>query len=130
MIKMKKMSKILVGLVLMLTVYTVEAQTVEGNFFVGKWNVLVEGTPQGDSNMELRVEKKDGKIVCLMQQEAGGEFKPVERLEVSDTEITVYWTAGGYNVYLYLEKVEENKVEGALMDMFDAFGERVVETQE
>ncbi|MCW3807050.1 hypothetical protein [Plebeiibacterium marinum] len=124
---MKKVSKVLLGLVLMLVAISVNAQAAEGEFFVGKWNVIVEGTPQGDSNMEVRVEKQDGKIVCLMQSDAGGEFKPVERLEITDTELTAYWTAGGYNVYLFLEKVEDNKVEGSLMDMFDATGERVVE---
>ena len=82
------------------------------------------GTPNGDSPMKAEVVQKDGKIVVLMQSEEGGELKPVDRFEISDTELTAYWVAGGYNVYLFLEKVDDDNVEGSLMDMFDATGVR------
>lgn len=124
---MKKLVVLFIGVLSLFVTSNVIAAQVEGEFFVGKWSVLVEGTPNGDSKMEARLEKQDGKIVCLMQKEAGGEFKPVDRLEISDTEMTAYWSAGGYNVYLYLEKVDEDKVEGSLMDMFEATGERIKE---
>lgn len=125
---MKKMSKILLGMVLILTVYSVKAQVTEGDFFIGKWNVIVEGTPSGDSKMEVLVEEKDGEIVCFMKNETG-EFSQVDRLEITNEEFTAYWNTGGYNVYLFMEKTDDNEIEGTLMDMFDATGERVVEKE-
>ncbi|RKD90866.1 hypothetical protein [Mangrovibacterium diazotrophicum] len=123
---MNKVFSILMGMFLMLTVFANNVQA-EGEYFLGKWNIMVMGTPNGDSPMKAEVVKKDGKIVVLMQSEEGGELKPVDRFEISDTELTAYWVAGGYNVYLFLEKVDEDNVEGSLMDMFDATGERAKE---
>lgn len=120
------MSKILIVLVVVLSVFKVNAQAKEGEAFLGKWDILVEGTPEGDSHMKMNVEEIDGKIVCLIADKEG-KFSPVERFEVEGTEMTAYWNAAGYNVYLFLEVVEEGKLEGSLMDMFDAFGTKLEE---
>ncbi len=123
---MKKMDKIFLGLFFVLFVFTVNAQAKDGDAFIGKWDVLVEGTPEGDSHMKMIIEEKDDKIVCLIADKEG-KFAPVDRLEIDGSEMTAYWNAAGYNVYLFLESVEDGKLEGSMMDMFDATATKIVD---
>ncbi len=96
-----------------------------GSFFVGTWNITVKGTPNGDSNMKVVFKRNtEGKITGATCDDQGKET-PFTRLEVKNDKITAYWVAQGYDVYLYLEKVADNKVEGSMMDMFDAVGTKV-----
>lgn len=97
------------------------------DYFVGKWNVVATGLPNGDSKMLVNLERVDGKLKGGMLDPATG--KPTlaySKVEETEKSVTVYFTAGGYNVYLYLEKKDDNHVTGNMMDMFDATGERVV----
>ncbi|MCR8667869.1 hypothetical protein NO995_09265 [Aestuariibaculum sp. M13] len=98
------------------------------DYFIGKWKVQVDGTPNGDVIMNLEIKKIDDKYVGSVQTDGSGP-NPVkaDKIEIKDNELKVYWLAGGYNVYLQLEKVKDNVITGSLMDMFDAKGERVVE---
>lgn len=121
---MKSLVKVFVAVCFIFSAFA--ASAADGDFFLGKWKVMLYGTPNGDAPMEVHFEMKDGKIACLMPNEKG-EFKPVDRMEISDSEVTVYWVAAGYNVYLFLEKTGDDKVEGSMMDMFDAKGERIKE---
>lgn len=100
-----------------------------GSFFVGTWNITVKGTPNGDSNMKVVFKRNaEGKITGATCDDQGKET-PFTRLEVKNDKITAYWVAQGYDVYLYLEKVADNKVEGSMMDMFDAVGTKVKENK-
>jgi len=123
---MKKMRKIFLGLVVMLSVFSINALAKDGEGFIGKWDVLVEGTPEGDSHMKMNIEEVDGKIVCMIA-DIEGKFNPVERFELEGSEMTAYWNAAGYNVYLFLELSDDGKLTGSLMDMFDATGTRIKE---
>lgn len=121
---MKKTMMIFAGIFFILATLTLNAQKPAADYFIGKWNILVEGTPSGDANMILSLEKKDGKVVGILKQE-GESGTPIDRVEIKENEMTVYWVASGYDVYLYVEKIDDNKLEGTLMDMFDASAERI-----
>lgn len=126
---MKKSIFILVGvIVLLLSAGQVQAQE-KADYFVGTWKILVEGTPNGDATSIIVFERKDGKLAGEVR--TGQTSVKISRVEEKSNEVTAYFTsASGYEVYIYLEKVDENKVEGSMMDMFDAKGERVVEKKE
>ncbi len=121
---MKNMYKIFLGLVLAISLFSFKAQAKDGDAFIGKWDVLVEGTPEGDSHMKMVIEEKDNKLVCLIADKQG-KLAPVDRLEIDGSEMTAYWNAAGYNVYLYLEVGDGGKLEGSMMDMFDATATKI-----
>ena len=50
------------------------------------------------------------------------------RVDEKEKSVTVYFKARGYDVYIYLEKTDENHLTGSTMDMFDTNATRVVET--
>jgi len=101
------------------------AQSKAGaEYFAGKWNVLVKGTPGGDAKMVFVLEKNIDSIAGVVQDTAGAEISKLSNIELKDNEITVYFTAQGYNVNLLLTKKDDDHVTGRLMSMFDAEGER------
>lgn len=125
---MKKAILVFAGIFFLLLSIGANAQAKTGaDYFVGKWNVLVVGTPNGDAKMLVTLEQKDGKLTGTLSNPGQGEPVVFSNIEVKETSVTVYFTSGGYDVYLTLEKKDDNKVEGTMMDMFDATGDRVIE---
>ncbi len=122
---MKKARLILFGMLFGLIAISANAQA--SDFFVGKWAILVKGTPNGDATSTFVFERVEGKLTGYTQSEGQ---TPIEfsRVEEDGEEVTAYFTsASGYEVYLYIEKIDEDHVEGSMMDMFDCTGERVKE---
>lgn len=123
---MKKLVLLVVGVVAF-CLSTQKAQAQDKDFFVGKWNILVTGTPKGDATSVFTFEKVDGKLTGTMVASGKPAIK-MSRIEVTAKDITAYFTSdSGYEVYMFLEKKDDNHVEGSMMDMFECTGERVVE---
>lgn len=106
--------------------FSLSATAQEKSFFNGKWNVLVVGTPGGDSKMILNIVDSEGKLSgTLIDPTTNKDLFPLTKVEQEQGKITVYFTSQGYDVYLYLEKKDQDNVEGSMMDMFDATGVRI-----
>jgi len=119
------------GLILLLfTVFQAGAQTAPTtDYFVGKWSVIAAGTPNGDAKLVINLERKDGKLGGTIEaSEPGKPPTKIDKVEEKDNAITIYFVGGGYDVYLNLEKKDDDHVAGSLMDMFDAKGERLKDT--
>ena len=101
------------------------AQTSSGtDYFAGKWNMLVKGLPNGDTKMFVVLDKKDTALAGAIQDSAGTEISKFSKVELKGDGITVYFTAQGYDVYMTMNKKDEDHVTGSMMDMFDAEGLR------
>jgi len=124
---MKKTILFFAGMFFILLSIGTKAQTPSTDFFVGKWNVLVVGTPNGDAKMPVTLERVDGKLTGSLGNSDQPESVKFTNVEEKGNSVTLYFTSGGYDVYLFLEKKDENKVVGSMMDMFDATGERIIE---
>lgn len=125
---MKKLSLLFAGTLFMFLSLNVQAQT-PADYFVGKWNVVVKGTPDKDSNMVLVLERNADTLSGVVQDTDGNEISKIDSTELSDDSATFYFNAGGYDVTLELSKADEDHVTGNLMGMFEAEGERVTETK-
>ncbi len=123
---MKKGYLILAGLFLLLLSLNVNAQTKTGiDYFVGKWSVLLKGTPGGDSKMFFVLEKKDTTLTGIVQDSTGKEMSKIDKAEIKGNTATVYFNAQGYDVNLEMTKKDDDHFTGSLMSMFDAEGDRV-----
>jgi hypothetical protein len=123
---MRKLSFVLTVFVLFLLAINANAEDTT-SYFVGKWKVLTVGTPNGDATSIITLERKDGKLVGTMNGQGTTESIKFTNVEEKENSVTVYFTASGYDVYMVLEKKDENHVKGSMMDMFDVSGERVKE---
>ncbi|UUW08329.1 hypothetical protein NLG42_19745 [Flavobacterium plurextorum] len=107
--------------------FSVSATAQEKNFFNGKWNVNVVGTPGGDSKMILNIVDNEGKVSgSLIDPATNKDLFPLTKVELEGKDkMTVYFTSEGYDVYLFLEKKDQDNAEGSMMEMFDATAVRM-----
>ena len=123
---MKRLSLIFTVLLGLFLSLNVNAQ-VKRDYFVGKWNVTVMGTPNGDRIMDFVFTRKEGKLTGAVQDTTGNETAKITTIEESEKSITAAFTAEGYDVTVTFEPVDDNNLKGSLMGMFDAKGVRVKE---
>jgi hypothetical protein len=121
---MKKLSLILTVVIGLFMSINVHAQT-KPDYYPGKWNILVMGTPNGDSKMTFIIERKDGKLGGAVQDSTGKELTKITSVEEKDKTITAAFTIQSYDVTLTLDPIDDDHVKGSLMGMFDAKGVRV-----
>lgn len=123
---MKKVSFFLGGLFLMLLSANTYAQSKAGaNYFKGKWSVLLKGTPNGDARMIFLLENRNDFIIGVVKDSTGMEISKISKVELTDTSATVHFTAQDYEVYLVMNKKDDDNIIGNLMGMFDAEGKRI-----
>jgi cytochrome c len=95
------------------------------DFFVGKWNTTMIGTPGGDVEIALILERKDGKLTGKMSSEKMGGDQALEKVEETESgKIKVFFQANGMNINMDLEKDSNDSFKGKLMNMFDVKGKR------
>ena len=125
---MKKVNLALAVLFISLLALGVKGQlNNEKDYFLGKWSVLVVGTPNGDAKMVLSLERVDGKLKGSISRPDLTEPTKLTSATETGKDITVNWTSSDYDVYMVLEKKGDNHLEGSLMNMFDAKGDRIIE---
>jgi hypothetical protein len=123
---MKYLPPALTSLLLLAISFGANAQTKTGaDYFEGKWNVLVKSLPQGDTKMVFTLDKKDASMTGAVQDSTGKEIAKLDKVELGDNTVTVYFSAQGYDVNLVMNKKDDDHVNGTLMGMFDAEGDRV-----
>ena len=123
---MKKLATFLVFISFLFISFFTHAKPADNlDYFVGKWQIVIKGTPNGDAQMVFVLSKKDGEIAGVIQDTSGVEISVISKSEIKEGAITLFFTAQGYDVNLDLKKKDENHVEGSLMSMFDAVGERM-----
>lgn len=123
---MKKKAILIASMCILLLAFTVRAQDQKNDYFLGKWDMVAEGTPSGDSKMTVTIERKDGKLIGTVLP-VGKEMVNISRFEEKEKSLTAYFNTGGYDVYLYVEKKDDDNVTGSLIDMFDVKGVRIKE---
>jgi len=102
----------------------VSAQT-PNSYFVGKWDVLIKGTPNGDAHLLIALADSAGAVKGTYKDIESGKDTPFTKVEKKDNGLVLYFTAQGYDLNLPLDKKDEEHIAGSLMGMFAATGVRV-----
>ncbi len=122
---MKKLSSVFTAVFIFILSTGTKAQTSKGaDYFSGKWDMLVKGLPNGDTKMMVVLDKKDTTLTGAILDSTGAETAKFSKVEVKDNGVTVYFTAQGYDVYMTMDKKDDDHVTGSMMGMFDADGTR------
>jgi transcription termination factor Rho len=121
---MKKLSTLFFFSFLAFVLFTtnLQAQSSPEDYFVGSWNVKAFGLPQGDTQIIIQIEKKEGKLGGGIVDATTNQINPFTKVEVAANKLTAYFTAQGMDVYLSLEKKDDKSVTGSIMDMFNMEG--------
>lgn len=99
----------------------------EDDFFLGKWEIMVAGTPNGDIKFATDLQRKEGKLFgeLTIPADPNAPAIPITNIEEGTDKITIYFSAQGYDLNLDLEKVDQDNLKGTLMGMFDSKAVRV-----
>ena len=124
---MKKVSLLLFVFLLAFCVNGFSQTTPPTDFFAGKWEILISGTPSGNSKMLTELIRKDGKLTGELKDPTGSRPPmPITKVEETAEKMTIFFTteqAG--EIALELTKTDEDHLKGQMMNMFDATAERV-----
>jgi hypothetical protein len=125
---MKKATLVsLMAVILIVIAAKVNAQT-QPNYFIGKWDVLVKGLPQGDAHLKFNIADSAGHMKgALLDTTDAHKDIPMTKIEQDGDKVTLYFTAQGYDVSLLLAKKDDDHATGSLMGMFDANAIRLKE---
>lgn len=120
---MKLITTILCGFALFLISFTTQAQTTD--YFVGDWEVTIKDTPMGTITVLLTLERVDGKLVGKFVDSSGKETKMNDITE-SENSLTLNFTSEYGDLYLAIQREDDQNVSGSLMDSFAVEGKRVI----
>jgi hypothetical protein len=124
---MKKVSIFIstITLALFLATGTVSAQekNTGEKYFIGKWNVMVYGVPDGDTKMVVNIEKKEDKLTGTLADPSKTD-PPLELSDivVADSTLKASFSAQGMDITLLLKIKDDKNITGNMMDMFDIKG--------
>jgi len=123
---MKKLCSLATGIFLLLIGLNVNGQSKTGaDYFAGKWNVLISGTPYGDLKRIYVFEKKESSLSGIVQDSTGKEIAKCSKVELQDNQVTLYYQAMGNDVSVTLARKDEDHISGSALNLFEAKGERI-----
>jgi len=124
---MKKVSIIISVIMLCLFAgnVSVNAQAVDPGEknFIGKWNLMVYGLPDGDTKMVMNIEKKEDKLAGNLSSTASTD-PPLDltNIVVADSTLNATFSAQGMDITLFFKLKDAKNISGSMMDMFDIKG--------
>ncbi len=103
-----------------------KTEAIGSDFYVGKWQTTVAGTPGGDIVMDLDLARVDGKLTGTITPKVKDlKEGKLDKVEEKDGKITVYFRMANYDVNVNLEKEDTDNLKGMLMGMFKAKAMRI-----
>lgn len=122
---MKKASIILFMFFFGIALQGFSQNTTPTDFYVGKWEIAVNGTPRGDIVFKTNLVRKDGKLTGELVTD--DNKRPITKIEEKDKTLVIYFESSqGGEISIDLTKVDDNNLKGTLMD-FTATAKRVKE---
>jgi cytochrome c len=103
----------------------VHAQNASETYFLGKWNVTVKGTPNGDVTLPGRFEKNGVSFKGFYTDPESKEEKTMDTVYLDGDKLNFGFNISGYDVTVTLAKKDDNTATGSLMGMFDVEAVRV-----
>ena len=124
---MKKVSILLFILFLGITLNGF-SQAAPKDFYAGKWEISLTGTPNGDVKLLTNLIRKDGKLTGELgnANDATQPKKPITKVEENGDKLVIYFTSSsGDEASIDLTKVDNDNLKGNLKGMFDAKATRL-----
>jgi hypothetical protein len=113
---MKKVSFLFFFLFLGLA-YTSFSQTIPKDFFAGKWEISVTGTPNGDAKFITNLVRKDGKLTGEMADpvDTTKPKTPITKVEEKGNNMVIYFeSAEAGELSIDLAKVDDDNLKGTV----------------
>lgn len=128
---MKNLFMMLLMVFSSMTLFAQSSNQSDEEFFIGKWNLFVEGLPTGDAEMLLVIQKDaEGKLQGTIGGTDGSGTNKLTKVVIKDKTLQVNFLGGGYDVPVYLDREKDGTITGSMNDMFDCTGKKIVEKKQ
>ncbi|MPR34793.1 hypothetical protein [Salmonirosea aquatica] len=126
---MKKVSILFFVLFAGVALRGISQTTTPADFFAGKWEILVSGTPNGDVTLVTDLVRKEGKLTGELSSPTDPNVKfPITKVEESADKLSIYFDSSqAGEIAINLTKVDDDNLKGVLMDSFETKAKRVKE---
>ncbi len=123
---MKKVSLFLFICLLGVCVRGFSQTTPPTDFFVGKWEISMMGTPRGDVKFLTDLARKDGKLTGELVDSADPkEKRAITKTEESANKLVIYFESSqAGEISIDLMKVDDDNLKGSLMS-YEATAKRL-----
>jgi 23S rRNA maturation-related 3'-5' exoribonuclease YhaM len=124
---MKKVSLLVVFLLGIVASGFAQTTTKPTDFFAGKWEMVVVGTPNGDAKLIADLVRKDGKLTGELAdaKDPSKEKIKIDSIDETADKLSIAFQAQGNNITMDLTKVDDDNLKGSVMGMFDATAKRL-----
>jgi hypothetical protein len=121
------MKKILSLLTMLFVVFNLAMAhaSVSSDQFVGEWDLLIQGTPQGDVRVIMTLEKVDGKLKGKFKVAGTDQESTLSAITEGSESISFSFFAEGYDLYMNLNADGSDALKGYLVDQFPVTGKRL-----
>jgi hypothetical protein len=103
--------------------------TAPADFYAGKWEISILGSPRGDVKFSTNLVRKDGKLTGELANptDATEVKRPITKIEESAKKLVIYFESSqGGEISIDLDKVDDDNLKGSLMS-FEATAKRIKE---
>ena len=97
----------------------VQAQSATEAYFLGKWNVTVKDTPNGDVTLPARFEKNGVALKGFFTDPMSKEEMTMDTVYIDNYKLNFGFNISGYDVTVTLAIKDDNTATGSLLGMFD-----------
>lgn len=118
---MKKFKVILTVFFSLFAIWGLKAQTKD--YYAGKWDFVIYKTPYGDVKRTFVLERKDGKLIGVVQDSTGQDLTKITNVTEKEKTAAIDFTSQGYDVTLTIDPVDNDHAKGNLAG-FEAIGVR------
>ncbi len=97
------------------------------DFFAGKWEITVLGTPNGDIVFHTDLARVDGKLSGDLVDPSGKMPEKIHIINVEEgaDKMELFFSAQGYDINVELTKVDDDNLKGMMMGMFETSAKRL-----
>ncbi len=124
---MKKINLILVFLMLCGAFEGISQTNPPTDFFAGKWEIMIVGTPSGDVKFLTELVRKDGKLTGQLVDpvDASKPKRPITKVEEKGDNLVIYFESEqAGELGIDLTKVDDDNLKGKVFS-FEATAKRI-----
>jgi hypothetical protein len=126
---MKKANVFLLAAFFLIVFKGFSQSTAPADFYAGKWEISILGSPRGDVKFITNLVRKDGKLTGELANptDATEAKRPITKIEESAKKLVIYFESSqAGEISVDLDKVDDNNLKGSLMS-FEATAKRIKE---
>lgn len=88
------------------------------DFYAGKWEISVVGSPRGDIIFDTNLIRKDGKLTgdLVEKMDTTAAKRPITRVDETEKRLTIYFdSVQAGEIAMELDKIDDDTLEGKIM---------------